>query len=72
MIFANSIMLACYDYSDKSSSVNEIIDIFGAFFTVVFAIEALLKICAMGLVMHKKSYLREGWNIMDFLIVISG
>eukprot|EP00198_Chlamydomonas_reinhardtii_P012109 XP_001701446.1 voltage-gated Ca2+ channel, alpha subunit [Chlamydomonas reinhardtii] len=38
----------------------------------IFTVEALLKIIAMGLVMEKKTYLRDGWNVLDFLVVVSG
>ena len=38
--------------------------------TILFTIEMLLKIVALGFVLHKKSYLRNGWNVMDFLIVL--
>jgi hypothetical protein len=26
----------------------------------------------MGFVLHRRSYLRDGWNVIDFLIAISG
>jgi hypothetical protein len=26
----------------------------------------------MGFIIHRKSYLREGWNIIDFIIAVSG
>eukprot|EP01065_Artemidia_motanka_P018904 TRINITY_DN2230_c0_g2_i7.p1 TRINITY_DN2230_c0_g2~~TRINITY_DN2230_c0_g2_i7.p1 ORF type:complete len:3228 (+),score=877.55 TRINITY_DN2230_c0_g2_i7:150-9833(+) len=45
-------------------------------FQIAFTIEALLKILALGFVMHPNSYLRSYpdpiWNRMDFLIVIAG
>lgn len=31
----------------------------------------LLKILALGFVMHRDSYLRSPWNIMDFVVVTS-
>ena len=31
-----------------------------------------MKILAFGLVMHKRAYLRDGWNILDFIIVMTG
>ena len=31
-----------------------------------------MKILAFGLVMHKRSYLRDGWNVLDFIIVMTG
>ena len=41
-------------------------------FLVIFTSECLLKIVANGLVMHRNAYLRNGWNILDFSIVIIG
>lgn len=31
-----------------------------------------MKILAYGLVMHPSSYIRNGWNLLDFVIVIVG
>ena len=42
------------------------------FFTIVFTIEAMIKIIAMGFVMDPKTYLRNGWNVLDFAIVVIG
>ena len=39
---------------------------------IIFAGEALLKIIAMGFVLHPGAYLRNGWNILDFSIVLIG
>ncbi|KAJ8907466.1 hypothetical protein NDN08_007577 [Rhodosorus marinus] len=39
--------------------------------TVIFTIEALLKTVAHGFVMHPGSYLRDGWNVLDFIIVVT-
>jgi hypothetical protein len=41
------------------------------FFLVLYTIEMLLKILGMGFVMTNESYLRDSWNLMDFIIVIS-
>ena len=38
--------------------------------SVVFLIEFILKIIAKGFFMAKNSYLRDYFNILDFLIVI--
>jgi hypothetical protein len=38
--------------------------------TIIFTLEMCVKIVAFGFVLHKGSYLRDGWNILDFLIVI--
>jgi hypothetical protein len=38
---------------------------------LLFIIEMTIKICALGFVMDKGSYLRESWNRLDFFIVMS-
>ena len=30
------------------------------------------KIIAMGFILHENSYLRNMWNIMDFVVVVTG
>jgi Ion transport protein len=39
-------------------------------FTSIFVTEATLKIIAIGFIMHKHSYLRDPWNILDFTVVL--
>ena len=39
-------------------------------FTALFAMELVLKVIAFGFVLHKGSYLRSSWNILDFVIVV--
>jgi len=38
--------------------------------TIIFTFEMLLKIVAFGFAFHKHSYLRNGWNVLDFNIVL--
>ena len=42
------------------------------YFLVIFCVEALLKIVALGFILHRGSYLRNVWNIMDFVVVVTG
>ena len=42
------------------------------YFMVIFTVEMCTKIVAMGFVLHPDSYLRNAWNIMDFIVVVSG
>ena len=42
------------------------------YFLIIFTVEASLKILAMGLILHRGSYLRNMWNIMDFVVVVTG
>eukprot|EP00760_Papus_ankaliazontas_P025843 PhM_4_TR2892/c0_g1_i1/m.101635 len=39
-------------------------------FTVVFTLEMVLKVVSYGFVLHRGAYLRSGWNVMDFVIVV--
>jgi Ion transport protein len=63
-----------YDYSDRESKKtwNQILDKIDIVFTATFALEAILKIIAMGFIIHKFAYLRQGWNVIDFFIAIAG
>ncbi len=42
------------------------------YFLGIFCVEASLKIVALGFVLHKGAYLRNIWNIMDFVVVVTG
>ena len=39
-------------------------------FSVIFVLESIIKIIAMGFIFHKHSYLRDAWNCLDFFIVV--
>lgn len=41
------------------------------YFLYIFCVEAACKILALGLVLHPNSYLRNVWNIMDFIVISS-
>jgi len=40
-------------------------------FTGIYVAEMVLKIFALGFLFNKGSYLRDLWNIMDFVIVVT-
>jgi len=83
LIVSNSVILALEDFSDKGkypdengktdlnlqNSINYYSDIV---FTTLFAVESLLKILAFGFVLDEGSYLRDGWNCLDFSVVVFG
>jgi len=73
-IVLNSICLSLFDYTDRevTSEYNLFLNWLGDGFTLFFLFEALIKVFAMGFIIHKKAYLRDGWNFIDFLIVIFG
>uniref|UniRef100_A0A671KEM4 Voltage-dependent L-type calcium channel subunit alpha n=1 Tax=Sinocyclocheilus anshuiensis TaxID=1608454 RepID=A0A671KEM4_9TELE len=73
-IFANCVALAvCIPFpEDDSNSTNHDLETVEYAFLIIFTIETFLKIIAYGLVMHQNSYVRNGWNMMDFVIVVVG
>nr|XP_020474416.1 voltage-dependent L-type calcium channel subunit alpha-1D isoform X6 [Monopterus albus] len=73
-IFANCVALAIYIPfpRDDSNSTNQELETVEYAFLIIFTVETFLKIIAYGLVMHQNSYVRNGWNMLDFVIVIVG
>ncbi|XP_069062537.1 voltage-dependent L-type calcium channel subunit alpha-1D isoform X1 [Pleurodeles waltl] len=73
-IFANCVALAVYIPfpQDDSNSTNHNLEKVEYAFLIVFTIETFLKIIAYGLLMHPNAYVRNGWNLLDFVIVIVG
>ena len=73
-IAINSVILAIYDYDDRDNTTeyNQLMERFGRFFSVVFTIECITKIIAMGFIMHRNSYLRDAWNWLDITVVVVG
>ena len=43
-----------------------------AAFVVIFALEAAVKIIAMGFLIGPDVYLRHYWNMLDFVVVVAG
>ena len=41
-------------------------------FLALYTAEMLLKILGLGFVLNRDAYLRDWWNVLDFVIVISG
>merc|ERR1712226_1237302 len=39
---------------------------------VIFLLEFSVKIIGMGFILGEGSYLKDGWNILDFIVVITG
>ncbi|XP_003381186.1 transporter, cation channel family [Trichinella spiralis] len=74
MICANCLALAIYQpYSGLDSDFrNTVLEMLEYVFIFVFTIECLLKIVAYGFVMHPGAYLRNAWNILDFVIIVVG
>nr|XP_009937578.1 PREDICTED: voltage-dependent R-type calcium channel subunit alpha-1E [Opisthocomus hoazin] len=73
-IIANCIVLALEQHlpEDDKTPMSRRLEKTEPYFIGIFCFEAGIKIVALGFVFHKGSYLRNGWNVMDFIVVLSG
>uniref|UniRef100_A0A671YU90 Voltage-dependent N-type calcium channel subunit alpha n=1 Tax=Sparus aurata TaxID=8175 RepID=A0A671YU90_SPAAU len=73
-IIANCIVLALEQHlpSGDKTPMSERLDDTEPYFIGIFCFEAAIKIIALGFAFHKGSYLRNGWNVMDFVVVLTG
>jgi len=71
LIVISSVALAIDNpLNDPEGDMSKNLYILDIVMTTLFVIEMLLKIIAKGFLMNgKNSYLRGGWNILDFFIV---
>ncbi|CAL8332900.1 unnamed protein product [Lota lota] len=73
-IIANCIVLALEQHlpdGDKTP-LSERLEETEPYFIAIFCFESGIKILALGFALHKGSYLRNGWNVMDFVVVLTG
>ncbi|XP_066152799.1 muscle calcium channel subunit alpha-1 isoform X1 [Euwallacea fornicatus] len=73
-IFANCVALAVYTPfpNGDSNTTNTYLEKIEYIFLVIFTAECIMKIIAYGFLMHPGAYLRNGWNLLDFTIVVIG
>jgi len=70
VILLNSLMMMIEDPAETEPE--KIFVLIDNIFLTLYSIEMVLKIVGLGLIFSKKAYLKESWNILDFVIVISG
>ena len=72
LIAIQSVLLAMDNpLNDPKSTLVKILTYSDIVLSSIFAFEALLKIIAYGLIFNRSgSYLKNGWNFIDFLVVI--
>ena len=68
LIFINSLLLIL----ETIKEAENLSDITNYIFTLIFTIEFLMKIISYGFVLDDNSYLRDPWNWLDFIVVITG
>ncbi|MBN3280986.1 CAC1E protein, partial [Polyodon spathula] len=73
-IIANCIVLALEQHlpGDDRTPMSKRLEKTEPYFIGIFCLEAGIKVIALGFVFHKGSYLRNGWNVMDFIVILSG
>ena len=73
-IIANCVILAMEEHlpgHDRTPLAQEL-EASEPYFLAIFCVEASVKILALGFCLHPGSYLRNIWNIMDFIVVVTG
>lgn len=68
MIFLNTILLIV----DNSSSSSDYVYQFDFYFLLFYFLEMMIKICGLGFIINKNSYMRNGWNLLDLFIIMTG
>ncbi|RHY12983.1 hypothetical protein DYB37_010411 [Aphanomyces astaci] len=78
-VLVNTLMLGFVDYTNPwadgpnpTRPANRAIDLVSTASLGIFMCEVVLKIVAHGLLWGPHSYFSDGWNRLDFLIVMSG
>ncbi|GLC39690.1 Caveolin-2 [Pleodorina starrii] len=59
-------------YGFDHTSSGKVLDKFEYLWVAIFSAEALLKIVSMGFFLAPGTYLRDGWNVIDFGVVALG
>ncbi len=77
VILVNVAFMAAFDPLDipevnPISEKRQTLDTADFFFSVFFAVECVIKIVALGFVFEKRTYLRDPWNVLDFVVVLLG
>jgi hypothetical protein len=72
LITINSYLLAVLDYRDPGAMMNKLNAMAESPLLAVFIVECLLKIIAYGVIMGEHAYLADGWNWLDFIVVVTG
>lgn len=71
VILASTVLLAFDDVSvQPGSTMEQVLKVADYITTALFSAEMLVKVTSVGLVLHPTAYLRSGWNILDFVVVL--
>lgn len=72
MILLNSLTYSLIsNRSNKYEQYSTVIGLSHDFFLFFYLVEMALKVFSYGLVLHPYAYFRDGWNILDFIVIIT-
>ena len=72
VIIINSMFLAMDDPLRDPSETPTYMTTADNLFQYCYTVEAVFKVVSLGFIFNKGSYLRDSWNILDFVIISSG
>jgi hypothetical protein len=71
-IFVSSLLLALEHPNDVPGTTRyEVLKWFDIILTAFFTAEMLVKMVAQGLVLGPRAYIRDGWHVLDFFVVVT-
>ena len=61
------------EYNPRSdiSLRNKVVEVLEIFFTLIFILEFLFKTVAHGFILGERTYLKDHWNKLDFIVVLA-
>lgn len=72
LIVVSSIILAIDSpLRDPDSTTGRALEVVELVTTILFTVEFLLKVCASGFLFMPMAYLRDPWNVLDFVVVFA-
>jgi hypothetical protein len=72
IILLNSVCMAVTNHRNPDAPINSYINVLEYIFLAIFIVECVLKIIAYGFFVGKTAYLKDGWNWLDFVVVVTG
>lgn len=65
------ISVASSDDLEQGGKLDYVLDISDLAVTIIFTTETFFKMLAFGVFFHKNAYLRDGWRVLEFFIVVT-
>ena len=70
IIFSSFLLAIDNPLDDKDAGKAQALLVLDYIMTTIFAMECVMKVGAFGFLTHRGAYLKNGWNQLDFIIVI--